>query len=115
MKMLAESQANIEVYDELQTIVKKRKLMWFCHISMASSKDNSTGPGERKMQKRYAEENVRSCYEKVGEDGFCKHGRTHGAPYCVRGYIPLRFGELGGGYVVMRMGTQQQQKLCKHI
>ena len=66
MKMLAESQANTEVYDELQTIVKKRKLMWFCHISMVSSKDNSTGPGERKMQKRYAEEKVRSCYKKSG-------------------------------------------------
>ena len=32
-------------------------------------------------------------------------GRTHGAPYCGHGYVPLRF----GGNVVMRMGTQQQR------
>ena len=34
-------------------------------------------------------------------------GRTHGAPYRGYGYVPLRFG--GGGDVVRRMGTQQQQ------
>ena len=35
-------------------------------------------------------------------------GRTHGAPYRGYGYLPLRFGG-GGGNVVRRMGTQQQQ------
>ena len=35
-------------------------------------------------------------------------GRMHGAPYRGYRYVPLRFG-VGGGNVVRRMGTQQQQ------
>ena len=36
-------------------------------------------------------------------------GRTHGAPYRGYGYVPLMFG--GGGGVVRRLGTQQQQRV----
>ena len=32
------------------------------------------------------------------------YGRTHGAPFCGYGYVPLS----NGGNVVTRMGTQQQ-------
>ena len=34
-------------------------------------------------------------------------GRTHGAPYCGYGHVPLRF----GGNVFMRMETQQQLRI----
>ena len=49
-------------YDELLTLVKKRKLRWFGHVSRSSrfSKDNPTGHSERKKKKRQTEEEVGS-------------------------------------------------------
>ena len=47
-------QTAIGVYDELLTLVKKRKLRWFgpCFKVFWSSKDNPTGHSERKKRKR---------------------------------------------------------------
>ena len=52
-------QAAIGEYDELMTLIKKRKLRGFCHVSgLLLSKDNPTGHSERYKKKRQAEEEV---------------------------------------------------------
>ena len=50
-------QAAIGEYDELLSLVKKRKrkLRFFGHVSRSSGKDNPTGHSERKKEKRQTE------------------------------------------------------------
>ena len=70
--------AAIGVYDELQTLVKKRKLRWFGHVSRSSglAKDNPTGHSERKKKKRQTEEEMgRHIKEWTGMD-FASSTRT---------------------------------------
>ena len=43
-------QAAIGEYDELLTLVKKRKLRWFGHVSRSSGLANPTGHSERKKK-----------------------------------------------------------------
>ena len=51
-------QAVIGEYDELLTLVKKRKLIWFCHVSRSSGlakttlQDTVKGKRERDRQKK---------------------------------------------------------------
>ena len=57
-------QAAIGEYDELLTLVKKRKLRWFGHVKdFWFSKDNPTGHSERKKkrgrQKKRWEDNIK--------------------------------------------------------
>ena len=49
-------------YDDHQTLVKKRKLKWFGHVSRSSSlaKINPTGHNEWKKKKRQTEEELKS-------------------------------------------------------
>ena len=63
-------QAAIGEYDELLTLVKKRKLrclkvFWF-------SKDNPTGHSERKKKNRRTEEEVGRQYQRVDRNGLCQ-------------------------------------------
>ena len=52
-------QAAIGEYDELLTLIKKRKLRWFGHVSgFLVSKDNPTGHSERNKKKRQTEEEM---------------------------------------------------------
>ena len=67
-------QAAIGEYDELLTLVKKRKLRWFGHVARAFwfSKDNPTGHSERKKKKRQTEEEVGRQYQRVDRNGLCQ-------------------------------------------
>ena len=67
-------QAAIGEYDELLTLVKKRKLRWFGHVSMSFSlsKDNPTGQSERTKKKRQTEEEVGRRYQRVDRNGLCQ-------------------------------------------
>ena len=63
-------QAAIGKYDELLTLVKKRKLRWFGHVSRSSGlAKNPTGHSERKKnrgrQKKRWEDNIK---ERTGMD-----------------------------------------------
>ena len=58
-------QAAIGEYDELLTLVKKRKVFWY-------SKDNLTGHSERKKRKRQTEEEVGRQYQRVDRNGLCQ-------------------------------------------
>ena len=51
----------IAEYDELLTLVKKRKLRWF-------SKDNPTGHSERKNKKRQTEEEMGQEWTRAAEN-----------------------------------------------
>ena len=62
-------QAAIEEYDELLTLVKKRKLRWFGYVSRSSG---STGHSERKKKKRQTEEEVGRQYQRVDRNGLCQ-------------------------------------------
>ena len=64
-------QAAIGEYDELLTLVKKRKLRWFGHVFWFS-KDNPTGHSERKKKKRQTEEEVGRQYQRVDRNGLCQ-------------------------------------------
>ena len=47
------------VHDDLLTVVKKRKLSWYGHISKSSGMaDNSAGDSERSKKERKAEEEM---------------------------------------------------------
>ena len=67
-------QIAIGEYDELLTLVKKRKLRWFwpCFKVFWSSKDNPTGHSERKKKKRQTEEEVGRQYQRVDRTGLCQ-------------------------------------------
>ena len=56
-------QAAIGDYDDLLTLVKKRKLRWFKVFWL--SKDNPKGHSERKRKKRQTEEEVERQYQIV--------------------------------------------------
>ena len=64
-------QAAIGEYDELLTLVKKRKLRWFwpCLKVFWFSKDNPTGHSERKKKKRQIEKEVGRQYQRVDRNG----------------------------------------------
>ena len=67
-------QAAIEEYDELLTLVKKRKLRWFGHVSRSSGLAkiiHPTGHSERK-KKRQTEEEVGRQYQRVDRNGLCQ-------------------------------------------
>ena len=55
-------QAAIREYDELLTLVKKRKLRWFGHVS------RSSGHSERKKKKRQTEEVFGKTISKSGQE-----------------------------------------------
>ena len=67
-------QAAIGEYDELLTLVKKRKLRWFGHVSRSSglAKNNPTGHSERKQKKRQTEEEVGRQYQRVDRNELCQ-------------------------------------------
>ena len=66
-------QAAIGEYDELLTLVKKRKLRWFGHVSRSSGlADNLTGHSERKKKKGQTEEEVGRQYQRVDRNGPCQ-------------------------------------------
>ena len=61
-------QAAIGEYDELLTLVKKRKLRCFSHVSRSSGLAKTiypTGHSERKKKKSQTEEEVGSQYQRV--------------------------------------------------
>ena len=58
-KVRRKSQPAIGEYEESLTIVKKRKLRWFGHVSRYSS---PTGHSERKKKKRQTEEKAGRQY-----------------------------------------------------
>ena len=64
-------QAAIGEYDELLTLVKKRKLRWFGHVSRSSGLAK-TEHSERKKKKRQTEEEVGRQYQRVDRNGLCQ-------------------------------------------
>ena len=52
----------IGLHDDLLTMIKKRKLRWYGHISRSSGmvKDNSAGESERSNKERKTEEEMGS-------------------------------------------------------
>ena len=66
-------QAPIGDYDELLTLVKKRKLRWFGHVSRSSglAKTNLRGTVKGKKKKRQTEEEVGRQYQRVDRNGLC--------------------------------------------
>ena len=68
-------QAAIGEYDELLTLVKKRKKRrWFGHVSRSSglAKTILQGHSERKKKKRQTEEEVGRQYQRVDRNGLCQ-------------------------------------------
>ena len=67
-------QAAIGEYDELLTLVKKRKLKWFGHVSRSSglAKTILQGTVKGKKKKRQTEEEVRRQYQRVDRNGLCQ-------------------------------------------
>ena len=75
MRRFAEiSKQPLGEYDELLTLVKKRKLRWFGHVSGSSglAKTIPTGHSERKKKKRQTEEEVGTQYQRVDRNGLCQ-------------------------------------------
>ena len=68
------TQAAIGEYDELLTLVKKRKLRWFGHVSRSSSlaKTILQGTVKGKRKKRQTEEEVGRQYQRVDRNGLCQ-------------------------------------------
>ena len=66
-------QTAIGKYDELLTLVNKRKLRWFGHVSRSSglAKTNLQGIVKEK-EKRQTEEEVGRQYERVDMNGLCQ-------------------------------------------
>ena len=66
-------QAAIEEYDQLLTLVKKRKLRWFGHVSRSSGLAKTilqdTVKGKKKRQ---TGEEVGRQYQRVDRNGLCK-------------------------------------------
>ena len=67
-------QAAIGEYDELLTLVKKRKLRWFGHVSRYSglAKTILQGTVKEKKKKRQTEEAVGRQYQRVDRNGLCQ-------------------------------------------
>ena len=67
-------QAAIGEYDELLTLVKKRKLRWFGHVSRSSglAKTVLQGTVKGKRKKRQTEEEVGRQYQRVDRNGLCQ-------------------------------------------
>ena len=69
-----ETQAASGEYDELLTLVKRRKLRWFGHVSRSSGLAKTilqdTVKGNRK--KRQTEEEVGRQYQRVDRNGLCQ-------------------------------------------
>ena len=61
-------------YDELLTLVKKRKLRWFGHVSRSSglAKTILQGTVKGKRKKRQTEEEVGRQYQRVDRNGLCQ-------------------------------------------
>ena len=68
------NQAAIGEYDELLTLVKKRKLRWFGHVSRSASlaKTILQGAVKGKKKKRQTEEEVGRQYQRVDRNGLCQ-------------------------------------------
>ena len=67
-------QAAIGEYDELLTLVKKRKLRWFGHVSRSSGLAKTILQGtvkEKKKKKRQTEKEVGRKYQRVDRNGLC--------------------------------------------
>ena len=66
-------QAAIGEYDELLTLLKKRKLRSFGHVSKSSglAKTILQGTVKGKEKKRQTEEEVGRQYQRVDRNGFC--------------------------------------------
>ena len=71
-------QATIGEYDELLTLVRKRKLRWFGHVSRSSglAKTILQGTVKGKKKKRQTEEEVGRQYQKVDRNGLCQLTRA---------------------------------------
>ena len=67
-------QAAIRDYDELLTLVKKRKLRWFDHVSRSSglAKTILQGTGKGKKKKRQTEQEEGRQYQRVDRNGLCQ-------------------------------------------
>ena len=67
-------QTAIGEYDELLTLVKKRKLRCFCHVSRSYglAKVILQGTVKGKRKKRQTEEEVGRQYHKVDRNGLCQ-------------------------------------------
>ena len=67
-------QAAIGEYDELLTLVKKRKLRWFGHVSGSSGLAETIlqGTVKGKRKKRQTEEEVGRQYQRVDRNGLCQ-------------------------------------------
>ena len=67
-------QATTGEYDQLLTLVKKRKLSWFGHMSRSSdlAKTILQGTVRGKRKKRQTEEEVGSQYQRVDRNGLCQ-------------------------------------------
>ena len=67
-------QAAIGEYDKLLTLVKKRKLRWFGHLSRSSglAKTILQGTVKGKRKKRQTEEEVGRQYQRVDRNGLCQ-------------------------------------------
>ena len=67
-------QAAVGEYDELLTLVKKRKLRWFGHVSRSSglAKTILQGIVKGKKKKRQTEEEVGRQYQRVDRNGLCQ-------------------------------------------
>ena len=61
-------------YDEFLTLVKKRKLRWFGHVSRSSdlAKTILQGTVKGKRKKRQTEEEVGRQYQRVDRNGLCQ-------------------------------------------
>ena len=67
-------QAVIGEYDDLLTLVKKRKLRWFSHVSRSPRLVKTIlQDRERKKKKRQTEEEVGRQYQREDKNGLCQH------------------------------------------
>ena len=92
MRGLRKIQAVIREYDELLTIVKKRKLRWFGHVSMSSGLANTilqckvNGKRRRGRQKKRWEDNIKEWTGMVYASSTRAAEVICGAPTAMQGY-----------------------------